>query len=156
MLILCLDASKKSNVTVYAIIAIEEKYYGKVYSMLVGKLGHFKELSNKKRYLVVFERRFNKIKNILYYYGCFIRFNSVLRIIDLFAAKSKLIIVDDKFYTLIKSKYGSKVIAEGKVKPYYSVVVLLTDNLANLVRIKLSKAKSALERYRVLEKYRKK
>jgi len=159
VLLLCLDASKGPGGTVFAILVLEEKNYRKLRSLISGWIKHYKDLSSKRRrkYLLVFERKFNKIKDILYYYECFLpRFDSVLRIIDLFDGKSKLIIVDDKFYTLIKNKYGGKVVAEGKAKPYYSAFILLTDNLANLVRIKLSKAKPTLNKNKILEEYRKK
>ncbi|RLE95325.1 MAG: hypothetical protein DRN04_00335 [Thermoprotei archaeon] len=158
MLLLVLDVSKGPGGTVFAVIVVEEGSYRKLRSIISSWIKHYKDLPSRRRrkYLLVFERKFNKIKDMLYCYGCFTRFDSVLRIIDLFAGKSKLIIVDDKFYTLIKSKYGGKVVAEGKAKPYYSAFILLADNLANLVRIKLSKAKSTLNKYKILEEYRKK
>ncbi|RLE77443.1 MAG: hypothetical protein DRJ52_11270, partial [Thermoprotei archaeon] len=77
MLILCLDVSRGPGGTVFAVIVVEEGSYRKLRSLISGWIKHYKDLSSKRRrkYLLVFKRKFNKIKDMLYYYECFTRFD---------------------------------------------------------------------------------
>ncbi|MFA4718709.1 hypothetical protein [Pyrococcus kukulkanii] len=150
-LITVIDASENGNYLVISVFAIEEGRVNQIFQMARRWIKHSKKLGRKKAgYYEAFPQRFAPIRELSYYSNAFrikkrIKAKefpkSFYNAIDKLVPESSLIIVDNKIYTLLTSRYPgmkNRIIQEGNVKKdRYPLLVLtlIADNIANYVRL---------------------
>jgi len=73
--------------------------------------------------------------------------------LDELVTNSKVLIIDNKFYGKISSRYKVLTIPESRAIKQYKEIVLLADNLANYIRIRFSEIEDYRKRAEIIRKF---